>query len=209
MSTVPAATDESRRRLRVPTGLGMDRFSGVYLWILFIVVFGIWTPSEFLTISTARGVASTQAVTGIVALAVLIPLAGGLYDLSVGATANLTGMLAISLLNHGWAVVPVVLFSVAIGVAVGLVNSLVIVRLGVNSFIATLGMSSVLAAVLVIITGDNSPIPPTSTAWNNFTQTTIGGFQIVVVYLLLIAAVLWWLMARACRSLPVRDRWQR
>ena len=56
-------------------------------------------------------------------------------------------------------------------------------------------MSSVLAAVLVIITGDASPIPPTSTAWNNFTQTTIGGFQIVVLYLIVLAVVLWWVMA--------------
>ena len=46
----PSLVDTPRRSLRIPAGLGLDRFSGVYLWILFIVVFGIWTPSEFLTI---------------------------------------------------------------------------------------------------------------------------------------------------------------
>ncbi len=194
-SAQPSSADAERRAIRVPRGLGLDRFSGVYLWIIFIVVFGIWTPSEFLTTQTLHSVAATNAVTGIVALAVLIPLAAGLYDLSVGATANLTGMLAITLLNHGWAVVPAIVASVLVGVAIGLVNSLVVVKLGVNSFIATLGMSSILSAVLVIITGDASPIPPTSTAWNNFTQTTIAGFQIVVLYLILAAVVLWWLMA--------------
>ena len=186
---------QPRPRRRFSASLGLDRFSGIYLWILFIAVFGIWTPSEFLTISTVRGIASTQAVTGIVAVAVLIPLAAGLYDLSVGATANLTGMLSISMLNHGWAVVPSVVVPVLVGVVIGLVNAFVVVRMRVNSFIATLGMSSILAAVLVIITGDNSPVPPTSTAWNNFTQTTIGGFQIVVLYTIAIAFVLWWLMA--------------
>ncbi len=188
------AADEPRRRF-AGSGFGLDRFSGVYLWVLFIVVFGIWTPSEFLTSSTLHSVASTQAVTGIVALAVLIPLAGGLYDLSVGATANLTGMLAITLLNHGWAVAPAIFASVLVGIAVGLVNSVVVVSLRVNSFIATLGMSSILAAVLVIITGDASPVPPTSTAWNNLTQTTVAGFQIVVLYLIAIAVVLWWMLA--------------
>ena len=196
MSTSQASgADTPRRSRRAPRGIGLDRFSGVYLWILFIAVFGVWTPSDFLTSSTLHTVASTQAVTGIVALAVLIPLAGGLYDLSVGATANLTGMLAITLLNHGWSLLPAIIASVLVGVAVGLINSFVVVSLGVNSFIATLGMSSILGAVLVIITGDASPIPPTSTAWNNFTQTTIGGFQIVVLYLIALAAVLWWLMA--------------
>jgi ribose transport system permease protein len=189
------AAEAGRPKRRIPTGIGLDRFSGVYLWILFIAVFGIWTPSEFLTSSTLHSVATSYAVTGIVALAVLIPLAGGLYDLSVGATANLTGMLAITLLNHGWSVIPAVAASILVGIAVGLVNSVVVVTLGVNSFIATLGMSSVLGAVLVIVTGDASPIPPTSTAWNNFTQTTLGGFQIVVLYLIVLAFVLWWLMS--------------
>ena len=36
-------------------------------------------------------------------------------------------------------------------------------------------MSSILAAVLVIISSNSQPIPPTSTAWNNFTQTTSAG----------------------------------
>ena len=145
MSAVdPALLDTPKRRLRVPTGLGMDRFSGIYLWILFIVVFGIWTPSEFLTMSTARGIASTEAVTGMIALAVLIPLAGGLYDLSVGATANVTGILVIEQMNnHGWAVVPAVALAMAVALAVGIVNSIVVVKLRVNSFIATLGMSSI------------------------------------------------------------------
>ena len=146
--------------------------------------------------STMRSVASTQAVTGMVALAVLIPLAGGLYDLSVGATANLTGILAVVLMNnHHWAVAPAIVLSVLVGFAVGGVNALVVVRLRVNSFIATLGMSTILAAVLVIVSGDASPTPPLSTAWNSLTQTTIGGFQIIVLYLLVLAVILWWFMA--------------
>jgi ribose transport system permease protein len=65
----------------------------------------------------------------------------------------------------------------------------------VNSFIATLGMGSVLSAVEVIISSNSQPIPPSSTAWNNFTQTTVGGFQIVVLYLVIIAFFLWWVTA--------------
>ena len=59
---------------------------------VFILVFGLWVPDEFLTTSTLHSVAAQQAVTGMVGLAILIPLAAGLYDLSVGATANLCGI---------------------------------------------------------------------------------------------------------------------
>ena len=185
-----------KRASRRKFNTGFDRFSGLYLWALFIIVFGIWVPNEFLTTSTLHSVAAQQAVTGMVALAVLIPLSAGLYDLSVGATANLSGILTVVLLNnHHWAVVPAILAGIVCGMAVGAVNSLVIVKLGVNSFIATLGMSSILAAVLVIVSANSQPLPPTSTAWNNFTQTTVLGFQIVVLYLIILAFILWWLLA--------------
>jgi ribose transport system permease protein len=189
-------TVTEQRKPRRKFGTGFDRFSGVYLWVLFIVVFGIWVPSEFLTTSTLHSVAAQQAVTGMIALAVLIPLCAGLYDLSVGATANVSGILTVVLMNnHHWAVLPAILAGVVIGFAIGGVNSFVVVKLGVNSFIATLGMSSILAALLVIISSNSQPLPPTSTAWNNFTQTTVLGFQIVVLYLIILAFILWWVLA--------------
>jgi ribose transport system permease protein len=185
-----------KRASRRKFNTGFDRFSGIYLWALFIIVFGIWVPNEFLTTSTLHSVAAQQAVTGMVALAVLIPLSAGLYDLSVGATSNLSGILTVVLLNNNhWSVVPAILAGVVCGMAVGAVNSFVIVKLGVNSFIATLGMSSILSAVLVIVSSNSQPLPPTSTAWNNFTQTTVAGFQIVVLYLIILGFILWWLLA--------------
>jgi ribose transport system permease protein len=194
---VVSVTEQTPQRAsRRKFNTGFDRFSGLYLWALFIIVFGIWVPSEFLTTSTLHSVAAQQAVTGMVALAVLIPLSAGLYDLSVGATSNLSGILTVVLLNnHHWGVVPAIIAGVVCGMAVGAVNSFVIVKLGVNSFIATLGMSSILSAVLVIVSSNSQPLPPTSTAWNNFTQTTIFGFQIVVLYLIILGFVLWWLLA--------------
>ena len=190
----PSQDPASKPRRKFNTGF--DRFSGVYLWILFIVVFGLWVPSQFLTTSTLHSVAAQQAVTGMIGLAVLIPLAAGLYDLSVGATANVSGILTIVLMNnHHWPWVPATIAGIAVAVAIGLTNSFIVVKLGVNSFIATLGMGSILAAVEVIISANSQPIPPTSTAWNNFTQTTVLGFQVIVLYLVIMAFVLWWLTA--------------
>ena len=189
-------TEKTPERPRRKFKTGFDRFSGLYLWALFIIVFGLWVPDQFLTDSTLHSVAAQQAVTGMIGLAVLIPLAAGLYDLSVGATANVSGILTIVLMNNShWAVVPAIIAGILVAVAIGCVNSFIVVKLGVNSFIATLGMGSILAAVEVIVSSNSQPIPPASTAWNNFTQTTVGGFQIVVLYLVILAFILWWLTA--------------
>ena len=182
-------------RRRIPN-LGLDRFSAIYLWVLFLVVFGIWSPDEFLTASTFQTIASSQAIAGMLAIAVLIPLACGQFDLSVGANANLTGIVAILLqVNWHWGVLPSILFSVLIGLLIGAVNGLLVVRFGVSSFIATLGMSSILAAFDIIVTNSQQPLPVSNTVWINLTQTKIFGLQIVVYYLLVLGVVAWWFLA--------------
>jgi ribose transport system permease protein len=175
--------------------LGTDRFSGLYLLAAFIVVFGVWSPHVFMTVATVHLIASQQAVAGIVAIAVLIPLTSGNYDLSVGANANLTGILAIVLqTREGWGLLPTLVVSLGAGMMVGVVNGFIVVRLGVNSFITTLAMGSVLAAVQVIVTSSQQPQPVLTPLWNNLTQAKWLGFQVIVVYLLIIALLAWWLM---------------
>lgn len=175
--------------------LGFDRFSGIYLWAVIIIVFGILLPSTFLTSTTLHSIASQQAISGIIAIAVLIPLIAGHYDLSVGANANLCGIIAVLVQNRwGWSPPETIFFAVAIGAGVGLINGLIVVYLRVNSFIATLGMGSVLGAVLVIVTASVQPPPPVSSGWSTLSQQTIFGFQIVVLYLLLVGVVAWWFL---------------
>ena len=177
--------------------LGLDRFSGLYLWALIIIVFSIWIPSLFPTSLTVHLIASTQAIAGIIAIAVLIPMVTGQFDLSVGATANLAGLVAIVVqTSDGVGVLPASLLAIVVGATVGFLNGFIVVKLRVSSFIATLGMGSVLAAFQVIVTSNNVPPPVVTPLWNNLTQTTVLGFQLVVVYLIVIAAVAWWLLER-------------
>jgi ribose transport system permease protein len=176
---------------------GIDRFSAFYIAALFIVVFGAWSPGLFFSMATVRTVASQQAVVGILAIAVLIPLACGNYDLSVGACANLTAVVAVILqVRDGWPMWPAIVAAVAVGGVIGIVNGFVVVRLKVNSFIATLGAATVIDAIQEIAANGTQPFPPTSHAWLVLTQGTVGGFDVVIVYLIVIAALAWLLLSR-------------
>lgn len=173
----------------------MDRFSGIYLWAVLIVAFGIMRPSTFLTASTAESIASQQSVQGILAIALLICMACGQYDLSIGANANLAGIVSVEVqANNHWGAVPAVLLGVVVGALIGFVNGFIVTKLRVNSFIATLGVSTILAAVQVIVTASQVPPTVTSSAWIDLTQTTIGGFQIIVIFLIVIAVLAWWFL---------------
>jgi len=174
---------------------GFDRFSGLYLWAIFIIAFAIWIPRLFLTMATVHSVASEQAVTAMLALAVLIPLAAGAYDLSIGSVINLSTIIVVWLQTvKDWNMWPAIGIAIAASVIVGVVNGFVVVKLRVNSFIATLGMATVITAVQDIVSGENQPLPPTSSAWSSLTQRSVGGFEIIVLYLIVMAVIIWWAM---------------
>jgi ribose transport system permease protein len=181
-----------RRRVN----LGLDRFSGLYLWALIVVIFSLWIPDLFLNMTTARSVASAQAIVAILAIAATISLASGAFDISIGAVANLSTVTTVSLQTlYGWGMWSSILVGVLIGVVVGFINGFVIVVLKVSAVVATLGMGSVLLALQEIVAGASQPPPPSSPTWSNLTLTQVGGFQIMVFYMLIIAVIVWWVLA--------------
>ena len=177
--------------------LGFDRFSGLYLLAAFIVVFSILAPETFPTMATAHILASTQSIAAIAALALLVPMVTGQFDLSIGGAATLAGVSSVLMQTKGWmSPMSAVIAATLIGTVIGLVNGFVVVKLRVNSFIATLGMTSILTALVVIITGNRDVIPVEPGFFGNLTQTQIFGFQSVFVYLLVLAVIIWWVLER-------------
>jgi ribose transport system permease protein len=183
-----------RRVLR--GGLQFDRFSGLYLWALFILVFALWEPHTFPTMDTVHSVATQQAIEAMLALALIIPLAAGCYDLSVGATVNFSTILVVVLqVNEHWSMGTAIAVTVPCCAVIGLVNGFLVVKLGVNSFIATLGVGAVVGALQEIVSNENQPLPPQGSAWNNLAQRQLLGFPAVCWYLLILAFVVWWVLA--------------
>jgi ribose transport system permease protein len=175
--------------------LGLDRYSGLYLAALFILVYGIWTPQLFLSLATLHIVADEQTTTVMLGIAVLIPLVSGTFDLSVGSVVNLSAIEAAWLQSaHMWSIGAAIAVGVGSALLVGIINGFLVVKAGVNSFIATLGMATVVTAIQEIITGNSQPLAPTSTAWGNIALLPIGGFQIAVVYALVLALLCWWFL---------------
>jgi ribose transport system permease protein len=175
--------------------LGPQTVSGLYLWILFVVVFGTWKPHLFLTSATVHSVASSQAIATMLALALLIPLIAGVYDLSVGAVINVSTVLVVEFqtkYHHGMWVS--ILLTILCCAAIGAVSGFIVVKLKVNSFVATLGMATVVTAIQEIVSNQTQPFPPVSKSWSSLTQHNVFGFQIVVLYMIVLAFIVWWLL---------------
>ena len=179
--------------MKLTRGLGFDRLSGLYLWAALILVFSLW-QTQFHTMATAHTIAGERSISAILGLAIIIPLACGAFDLSVGAVANFATINAVIFINDGYSWPVAAIFAVLISLAIGVVNGFFVVRLHVSSFITTLGIGSVITALQVVVTNNLQPVQPPSQGWSNFTNHTVFGFQIVFLYMLILAVILWWVL---------------
>jgi ribose transport system permease protein len=175
--------------------LAFQNISAVYLLGLVILVFGIWIPGNFLQTATIAQIANENAVPGIVALALIVPLAAGVYDLSIGyALGAVSCWVAWLLGNTGLSPTFVIILGLLMALVIGIGNGIIVVVMKVDSFIGTLASGSLLTAVTLIVTG-NTPL--TEGIGENFTavaQTKIDKFTLPVFYVLIIAVVIWYFL---------------
>lgn len=179
-----------RDRLRF---LSFGRISAIYVWAGLFLLFALWVPHTFLTTSTWIDIASSQAITSIITLGLLFPLAAGAYDLSIGQTLGIASVLVAYLTIHGVGVVEAILISLVAGMAIGIVNALLVVRIGINSFIATLGTSSILLAFSGLITHQEQIIGVPS-GLTELGNKQLLGIPIPFFYLLALVVVAWYVL---------------
>ena len=131
-------------------GVLLSRFGLLGVLVLFTAFFSVLRPDSFFTSSTFRGLLAAQSVLVLLALAATVPLVAGEFDLSIASTMGLSALLVIGLpAQEGVAWPLAIVFVLLIGVIIGLVHGLLVVRLGMNSFIVTLGSGVILNGVTI------------------------------------------------------------
>jgi ribose transport system permease protein len=179
------------RPYRATRLLALDRLSGVYVWAALFAAFAVALPDTFLTTTTFRALSANQAVTALAALALILPMAAGLFDLSVAAVLGVCVVLPLQLQAQGSGVLLSVVATLAVGALVGALNGVLVVGLRISSFIATLGMSSVLAALAYWITdGGQLVAGEESRGFVALGQGTLLGIAYPVWYAAAVAVIL-------------------
>jgi ribose transport system permease protein len=107
----------------------------------------------FLTADNALSILLSVSTESIIAIGMTILLVSGGFDLSVGSTAALAGAITALCLAHGCPVALAVPAGLAIGAGVGVINGLIVAKIGINPFITTLGMMSIVRSAVMVVTG--------------------------------------------------------
>lgn len=110
------------------------------LVVLEIVAFALLSPA-FLSRGNISNLLAFTPELGIIALGMAVLMTSGEFDLSVGAVFGFTPIVMWTLFNEGFTSLEVAfLIAMAVAVLIGLVNGLFVTRLGIPSFLVTLGM---------------------------------------------------------------------
>ena len=163
-----------------------------YLVLLAIlIVFGI-TGNNFLTLKSIYATINNGTPLILITCAVTFSLLVGIIDLSCAAIGYAAGVSS-GMLMH-WYGVPfavALLVGIAIGVFLGWINSLLIVKLKMNGMLVTFGMMLVLRAYGRIITNDNTiTLGDHVKAIRQARIAALGGLQVTVIVVIVFAVIL-------------------
>ena len=196
-----------------PAGRGSSahllRFLSAYGTILALAamlsVFTALQPDTFATFNNGRNILNDMAIGAIVAGGLTLPLVGGDFDLSLGYVASFAGLLVVGLLSDNqlpiWLAVSAV---IGIGALIGVVNGLIVSKIGVNAFIATLGTGTVVVGLNYAYAGG---VPLQLTHSPEFTDLALGrifGIPHLVVAMAIVLIVLWLILNRTVQGQHIK-----
>ena len=167
----------------------MRRIVGlVVINIILIVVLKITTP-YFLTKDNVIVLINNIALEAIILSGYTLLLVAGYFDLSVDGIVALTGVTAGLLITNGIVWPLAIILAMCVAVIVGLINGLVVVKIGINGLIATLTTWWVCVGITL---GMTRAIPPFGfpEAFQVIGQTKFLGIRSAALFAVIIIIIL-------------------
>jgi rhamnose transport system permease protein len=154
--------------------------SGLAVMVVLIAVLGSATSSQFLTSGNLFNLAVTTGEVAIMALPMTLIIISGEIDLSVASTLGMSSALLGVLWNDHWPMAAIFVVVAAVGAAAGLLNGVLVTRLGLPSLAVTIGTLALYRGVALILLGARTistfpapystigvlPVPHTDLPWS-------------------------------------------
>jgi ribose/xylose/arabinose/galactoside ABC-type transport system permease subunit len=165
----------------------LARYTIQYLLLVAVVVIAL-TNENSRQLANIQSVLLQSSFVGIGAAGMTVVIVNGAFDLSVATMLALCGVV-LALLLPGMGIAPVIVVSLALGALLGVINGVVVTKLRIPAFIATLGMMNVYLALAFIING-GQVVPVTDKAFRSLGTGELLGVPIpflvmIVTYLVL------------------------
>jgi ribose transport system permease protein len=195
MTTASGAAPEQEKASALP--LLLAKYGTIVGLVIMIGAFSAMAPAAFPTLSNGINVLNQAALALIIAGGLTVAVIVGELDLSIGFAASFEGVLVTGLMvNEGLppaVAIPIVLL---VGALIGLINGLIVTKVGVNSVIATLGTGTIVVGLNFAY---SSGAPIAAGVPDSFVDIALGrlwGIPHNVLIMVVVTALLWVLVER-------------
>jgi ribose transport system permease protein len=165
-------------------------------WVAVIIVFGILKPATFLSTANMSSILASQAILVVVALGLIIPLTAGDYDLSVASVVLLSASL-VAILNSimDLPILIAIVVALAASLTVGVLNGALVVLVGIDSLIVTLGMGTFVTGFVQLIGGSNTISGISGGLVNAVIVWRVLGIPLAFYYAMGVALLVWYVFS--------------
>lgn len=133
-----------------------QRYGTIGIFFLLIVILMIIKPDAIFTSSSIVQILRQSAVNILLSLGEFFAILIAGIDLSVGAVAGLTGMIAAKLMVAGVPVGLAIVICILAGTAIGWINGSLVNKTGLHPFIITLGTQSIFFGIMLVISNSRN-----------------------------------------------------
>jgi simple sugar transport system permease protein len=135
---------------------------GIIMVAVFLLMW-VLNPRQFLTFGNFQSMAFQLPELGLLSMAMMVTMLTGGINLSIIATANMTGIVTAMILTSTidpaappsgafWLVILAIAAGLATALVIGLINGVLIAGLNVSPILATLGMMTLIDGLTIVIT---------------------------------------------------------
>lgn len=167
----------------------VDRYSMPLIFVVLCVVLAFSSP-YFLTTRNLMDILRQTSINGILAVGMTYVILTKGIDLSVGSIVAFAGICSGLIAAQGHGMFVVLSAGLLAGAALGAVNGIVVARMNVPPFVATLGMLSV-ARGLTYIVSDGSPVADLPDAYLALGAGSLGPITMPILIFAAVAVLFW------------------
>jgi len=167
----------------------------VLVFIIIIIVMGILTPA-FLSLSNFLNILLQTSMIGVSAAGMTMLILMADIDLSVGSVSAFAGVLAALLqVQYSWSTFFSISLALAISFGFGIMVGIVCAKLGVHSFVATLGLLSIARGFALIVT-QGHPITGLQESFNFIGQGKIWFIPLPTIIMFIVVICCWFFLTQ-------------
>lgn len=165
----------------------ISKYKSLIGLVLLCIVITIVTPN-FLSVSNITNVFTQVSVNAIIAIGMTFVILTGGIDLSVGSTLAISSAVGASIVKSTGNVFLAIIVAAVIGIAVGLINGLLVSKGKLQAFIVTLATMTIFRGATLVFT-DGTPISKLPEAFVKIGNGKIGFMPIPVIITIIIAII--------------------